>query len=127
MNTLLTFVSRRPLLTYFTLVFVISWGGGLWVLGPGALPATFEQLTAAGPVLYAAMLAGPTVAGLLMISLVSGRSGRRELLAHVTTWRVGVRWYAAVLLAVPFLVIAVALALAAFSPDPRPTLHQQIA
>jgi membrane protease YdiL (CAAX protease family) len=122
MNTLQTFVTRRPLLTYFALVFVISWGGGLWVLGPSAIPATFEQLKAAGPLVYAAMLAGPTVAGLLMISLVSGWSGLRELLAHLTTWRVGVRWYAAVLLAVPFLVIAVALALAAFSPDFLPAI-----
>ena len=31
-----TFVMRHPVVTYFVLTFVISWGGILVVLGPGA-------------------------------------------------------------------------------------------
>ena len=31
-----TFVMRHPVVTYFVLTFLISWGGILVVLGPGA-------------------------------------------------------------------------------------------
>jgi len=69
-----------------------------------------------------AMLAGPSVAGLLMSSLVSGRGGLRELLGHLTTWRVGGRWYAVALLAPPLMVMAVSLALSFFSTDFLPAI-----
>jgi membrane protease YdiL (CAAX protease family) len=75
-----------------------------------------------GPAMYVAMLAGPSVAGLLMISLVSGRSGLREVLARLLTWRVGGRWYAVALLTAPFLVMAVSLALSLLSPEFLPAV-----
>ena len=36
MSPLVTFAKRHPVLSYYLLAFVISWGGGLLVLGPGA-------------------------------------------------------------------------------------------
>jgi hypothetical protein len=54
-----------------------------------------------GPAMYGAMLAGPSVAALLISTLLSGRSGLRELFARLTTWRVGWRWYAVSLLTAP--------------------------
>ena len=117
MSPVQSFVTRRPVLTYFALAFGISWAGGLFVLGPSRIPTTVELLMTIGPIMYVAMLAGPSVAGLLMTSLVSGRAGLRDLLARLTTWRVGGRWYAVALLAPPLMVIAVSLALSFFSPD----------
>lgn len=117
-----TFITKHPVLTYFALAFGISWAGGLFVLGPGGIPITIERLMTMGPVMYVAMLAGPTVAGLLMTSLVSGRAGLRELLVRLTTWRVGGRWYAVALLTAPVLVMAVSLALSLFSSDFLPAI-----
>jgi membrane protease YdiL (CAAX protease family) len=117
-----SFVTRRPVLTYFALAFGISWAGGLFVLGPSRIPTTIEHLMTIGPLMYVAMLAGPSVAGLLMTSLVSGRAGLRELLARLTAWRVGGRWYAVALLAAPLMVMAVSLALSFFSPDVLPAI-----
>jgi membrane protease YdiL (CAAX protease family) len=57
-----------------------------------------------------------------MISLVSGRSGLREVLARLLTWRVGGRWYAVALLTAPFLVMAVSLALSLLSPEFLPAV-----
>jgi uncharacterized protein len=110
------FVTRHPERTYFALAFAVSWAGVLFVVGPGGIPTTIEHLMTIGPAIYVAMLAGPSAAGLLMISLVSGRSGLREVLARSLTWRVGGRWYAVALLTAPFLVMAISLALSLLSP-----------
>src|SRR5688572_24905557 len=82
MNAVKVFITRHPVRTYFALAFVVSWAGVLFVLGPGGIPTTIENLMTIGPVMYVAMLAGPSVAGLLMTSLVSGRVGLREVLAR---------------------------------------------
>jgi uncharacterized protein len=116
------FVTRHPVRTYFALAFAVSWAGVLFVVGPGGIPTTIEHLMTIGPAMYVAMLAGPSVAGLLMISLVSGRSGLREVLARLLTWRVGGRWYAVALLTAPFLVMAVSLALSLLSPEFLPAV-----
>ena len=63
-----------------------------------------------------AMLAGPSVAGILLTGLVSGKAGLRELLSRLLKWRVGARWYAVALLTAPLLVTAVLLALSLISP-----------
>jgi uncharacterized protein len=40
MRTVTAFIKRHPVLTYYALVFAISWGGMLLVIGrPGGLPA----------------------------------------------------------------------------------------
>jgi hypothetical protein len=46
--------------TYFALVFAISWGGVLLVIGgPGGIPGTPEQFETLFPFVYLAMLVGP--------------------------------------------------------------------
>jgi hypothetical protein len=81
-------------LTYFVLAFAISWGGMLVVIGgPGALPAPPDQLERLKPFVWAAYVAGPTVASVLLTGLVSGRAGLSELLSRMMRWRVGAPWY----------------------------------
>ena len=116
------FVTRNPVQTYFAIAFAVSWAGVLFVVGPGGIPTTVEHLMTIGPAMYVVMLAGPSVAGLLMISLVSGRAGLREVLARLLTWRVGGRWYAVALLTAPFLAMAVSLALSLLSPEFLPAI-----
>jgi membrane protease YdiL (CAAX protease family) len=102
---------------YFALAFAISWGGILLVIGgPSGIPATPEEFERLFPLAIPAYLAGPSVAGLLLTGLVSGRAGFRELLSRLLRWRVGARWYAAALLAAPVVFAAVHLALSLTSP-----------
>ena len=122
MTAIEAFVTRHPVRTYFALAFAISWAGVLFVVGPDGIPTTIEHLITIGPAMFVAMLAGPSVAGLLMTSLVSGRAGLREVLARLLTWRVGGRWYAVALLTAPFLVMAVSLALSLLSPEFLPAV-----
>jgi uncharacterized protein len=60
--------------------------------------------------------AGPLLAGLLLISLVYGRAGLREVLSRLFRWRAGGRWYAMALLTAPLLATATLLALSLISP-----------
>jgi membrane protease YdiL (CAAX protease family) len=111
------FIKRHPVLTYYVLTFAISWGGVLlFIGGPGGIPATPEQYERLFPLAIPVMLVGPTVAGLLLTGLVSGRAGFRNLLSRLLKWRVGARWYAVALLTAPLLFTAVLLALSLTSP-----------
>lgn len=115
-------VTRRPLLAYLALTFAISWGGVLLAV------AAAGGVTAAGaagtsperdpmlPLEIAAMLGGPSVAGVAMTALVRGRAGLRELGARLLRWRVPVRWYAFALVAAPLVTLPVLLLLSLASP-----------
>ena len=118
MTTIKDFIKSHPVLTYFALTFAISWGAILVVVGPGGLPVTTEQLTMLG----LATLLGPSVAGILLTGLASGRVGLRELLSRLLRWRVGARWYAVALLTAPLSTAAVLLALSLLSPEFLPVM-----
>src|SRR5215204_4901935 len=112
MATIKAFVKGHPLLTYFALVFAISWGGVLIVVGPGGLPAANkEQFETLFPSAILAMVAGPSVAGILLTGLVHGKAGLREFLSRLLKWRVAARWYAVALLTAPLAFTAVCLML----------------
>ena len=111
-----TLIRRHPLLAYYLLTFALSWGGFLLVLGPSSLLNTNWQ--AEGMFLSAVMvmLAGPSIAGLLLTGLVDGRAGYRELLLRLRKWRVGIRWYALAILPAPLVTAGVLFALSLTSP-----------
>jgi membrane protease YdiL (CAAX protease family) len=111
-----SYIARHPVATYFALTYAISWGGFVFVVGPGGFPGTGSQFDALLPFVAAAMLAGPAVAGLLLTVHLSGTAGLRELLSRLFRWRVGGRWYAAALLPAPLLSAAVLFALSLTSP-----------
>jgi len=71
MTTVKAFIKRHPVLTYFALTFAISWGGILMVIGPGGILGTAEQAGVLEPSVYLAMLAGPSVAGILLTGLLT--------------------------------------------------------
>jgi len=93
-------LARKPLPSFFSLTFVISWG--IWIplvlyyyLNP--FPVSFSST----PVLLilCAFLGffGPTFAALIMAGLEGGRSGIKSLLSGWKRWRVGIQWYLAIL------------------------------
>jgi CAAX protease family protein len=115
MKTITALIKQHPLLTYFALAFAISWGGVLIVVG--GIPGPKTQSEGLLPFALLAMFAGPSVAGILLTSLVDGRAGFRELLARMTRWRVGARWYVVALLTAPLSLTATLFALSLLSPE----------
>jgi CAAX protease family protein len=101
---------------YFGLAFAISWGGLLGIGGLGGLSGATWQSDPLLPYLTFAMLGGPSIAGLLLTSLVYGGAGLRRLLSRLLRWRVGARWYALALLSAPVVFTMVHLALSLASP-----------
>jgi uncharacterized protein len=123
MATIKTSIKKHPVLTYFALTFAISWGGILLVIGgPGGILPAPEQFEKLLPMVVLALMAGPSVAGILLTGIVDGKAGFRELLSRLLSWRVGVGWYALALLTAPLLMAAVALALSLRSAEFLPSL-----
>jgi membrane protease YdiL (CAAX protease family) len=115
-----SFVRRHAVLTYFGLVFLLSWGG-LLILDPGRFPPSARQFANLGPLVYLAIIAGPSVSGILMIAIADGMPGIRDFLARLRRWRVAPGWY--VLALMPALLIAGAtLLLSLISAELRPAI-----
>ncbi len=86
-------LKRHPLLTYFVLVFVLSWT--CWI--PLALihPFSFGLFVLGNSM--------PSLLGILLTALFSGKSGLGELFRRLGRVRVPLIWYAVVLLLLPVL------------------------
>jgi len=120
MRTIEAFIKSHPVLTYFVLTFAISWGGLLLVIGgPGRILGTSEKFDMLLPFVILALLAGPSVSGILTTALVDGKAGFREFQSRLVKWRVGIRWYAIALLVAPLLIMAIYLMLSLLSPEFR--------
>jgi membrane protease YdiL (CAAX protease family) len=116
------FIVRHAALSYYALVFVISWGGMLVLVGPGGIPGTEQQVRTLMPLALVVLFAGPSLSGILMTAIVHGRAGLRGLVSRLLRWRVGTRWYAIAILTGPLLVSAVLVPLSLVSPDFVPGL-----
>jgi len=116
MSTIITFIKKYPVLTYYALTFAISWGGVLVLGAPYGMPTTSEQSAKLWPIVFLPYFFGPSIASIFLTGVVYGRAGLRELLSRLIRWRVGVRWYAVALLTAPLLVTLILLALSLTSP-----------
>jgi membrane protease YdiL (CAAX protease family) len=111
-------IKRYPVPIYFALTFVISWGGLLLAIGgPGRILRISEQFDTLLPFVIMAILAGPSVSGILLTALANGKKGFREIKSRLLRWRVGLRWYAIALLAAPLLMMAIYTILSLLSPE----------
>lgn len=122
MQKIREFIKRRPVAIYFVLTIVLTWGGMALAAYPGGFPLSETQMATAGALVYVAMLIGPAGAACLLIGILDGRSGFRELGARLTHWQVGARWLAVALLAPPLLIMTLLLALSLVSPVFQPAI-----
>ena len=95
---------RNPLVSFFVLAFAGAWIPEIFLAlcqnGTGILPITLPRPVMALLVVGAIYL-GPTTAAFVMTSKTEGRAGVHRLLRRYVFWRVNVRWYLFVLLAIP--------------------------
>ncbi|HWR26574.1 MAG TPA: CPBP family intramembrane glutamic endopeptidase [candidate division Zixibacteria bacterium] len=110
------FIRRHPISIYFVLVFIITWGGILFLVGPEGVPGEGMQLQRLFPLMFLAMIAGPSLAGILLTGITDGKEGLRGLFSRMSRWRVNIRWYGVALLITPLLLIAILAALTLISP-----------
>lgn len=122
MTTLRSFIKTHPVLIYYVLVFLISWGGGIIMFGLDAFLGNRELSEAQFLLMILVGIAGPSVASLLLTGLIDGRAGFRELGSRLLKWRVGAGWYAVALLTGPLLRVAVLFALSLNSSEYIPRI-----
>lgn len=83
--TVKAFLQRHRLIAFFAFAYLLSWCPCIIALARG-------RSTGPNPL-------GPLVAGIIMTAIVLGRPGLREFFSRLVRWRVGVKWYAFVVLA----------------------------
>lgn len=115
-------IARRPVVVYYVLTFVLSWGGFLLAGWGGLRLGTSWEDDPRFWYAVLAMVAGPTVASLLLTVLGWGVGGLSELLARLLQWRTSPRWYAAALLIAPLVQAGVLFALTPLGPDYLPSI-----
>ena len=123
-----TFFKQHPLITYFALAYSIAWGLILimnYVTRSGAFEGEgvlSEGVSSSLMLVWMAMLAGPTIAGLTMARIVEGKKGLKRLVRSMFRWRVDIRYYAIALLIFPGLLVLIMYSLTPFSSNYTPGL-----
>ena len=97
-------LARHPLVFFFLIAYAGAWlvevPIALSETGTGLLPFTIPTPVLALAIAAATFL-GPTLSAYIMTYMTEGRIGIRRLLRRYVLWRVGLRWYLFVLLAIP--------------------------
>jgi membrane protease YdiL (CAAX protease family) len=101
-------IHRHPIAAYFALAYGITWAAILGILGSLGFDLLLVGVTEAFAI-FGFMVAGPSLAGLLLTALVDGRAGLAALVSAIRHVRVPLRWYALALLTTPVLMLGVLL------------------
>ena len=122
MKTIKNFFRSHPVLTYFILAFIFTWGCMALAVYPGGFPITDEQFETSGALVYVAMLVGPSFAGILLTGLLEGKAGFRKLFSSLARWQVSARWYSVALLTAPLMIITILIGLSLVSSEFQPAI-----
>lgn len=104
-------VHRYPLSVFFVLAYGLSWLAWLPFLlsndGVGLLDLDYPSVAGTTQLLgiLPGAYLGPLAAAFAVTAAAEGRAGLRRWARRLTHWRVGWRWYAAVLTAVPAVIL----------------------
>lgn len=115
-KTIMAFIKNHSVLSYFSLTFIISWGGVIILGAPYGMPATSALFEKHWPVVFLPYLLGPSISSFLLTGLMSGWAGLRELFSRLLKWRASAGWYAVALLTAPLLVSAILFPMSLISP-----------
>ena len=112
----LSWLKRHPVSAGFLLMFAFTWPVDLWA----AADSHGWTSVSIPPILPLLVGYGFVAASLVMTGVLDGRAGIRGLLRQFLVWRIGLLWYAVVLLGAPFVdlvAIAVHVLLGGAMPD----------
>jgi hypothetical protein len=111
-------MKRHPLLAFFVLTFGLTWGlGACFALFPAQLTAAFGKVSVTNPLFIVAVYA-PGISAIIVSGRIDGPAGVRRLLGGLLRWRIGVRWYLAILVGIPMLSAIAMLLSAALAQTP---------
>ena len=114
------FLRRNAISVFFTLAFLISWGGVLAITLPTGIPGSGEALDRLYALVFLPMLAGPFLSALILSLLLDGPAGLKRLLLGFTVWRAKPLEYAAVFFMIPACALTVLSLFSAVEPAYTP-------
>lgn len=109
------YVKRNPAIFYFVITFLISWSGVLIVASQTGIPATTEQFDKLLPLAMIPFLFGPSISGLVLISITKGKEGFKSLFRILFNWRLKTSFYLIAIFTIPLLSSLSLLILSQFS------------
>lgn len=93
---------KDSLTPFFLLTFFITWGiGALAIFLPAQFQALVGELSDTSPIYFLA-IAAPTISATILTFARDGWNGLGSLYARLIRWRFGLKWYALVLVGIPF-------------------------
>jgi len=117
-------MTTRHLLPFFLMSFGITWGiGGIMIGFHEPLAARFGEMDLKAPfwkILYHLMVYGPAISAFVVVAAARGRAGVRSFIRRLLEWRVGLQWYAVVLLGYPLLRLGTHALANALGAEPTP-------
>lgn len=96
----MTKLRRHPVFVFLVLTFALAWG--LDAVRMVMRPAPLVE-----GVFWIIIGASPSVSAVILACAVGGVAGLRALLSPLVRWRVGIRWWLLVLVALPALILGV--------------------
>lgn len=88
MNKIKESIKKSPVIWFFTLTYVMSWG--IWLPSRLFLSSIFPEISSS---LHTLGIFAPTFAAIIVTGAIKGEPGIIELLKRITYWRVGWPWY----------------------------------
>lgn len=107
------FIKKYQVFIFYLITFAISWGGIILVVGMEGFLGNSHISEKMMPLLYSSTLAGPSVAGVLMMGLVNGKEGFRASGNRFFSGRL--YWYGIALIIAPLLYLITLAVLMIFS------------
>lgn len=114
------FVERHPVTAFFTLAFLISWGGVFAITLPTGIPGQGEAVDRLYGLVFLPMLAGPFLSALILSAILGGRSDLAALLRRLFIWRAGLVEYVVSFALIPACALTVLLSISVVSPEFEP-------
>ena len=103
-------IPSHALIPFIALTFAITWGlVGYYIVAPERASAMFGDISGTHPVFIIATW-GPAISAFILILALAGTGGFRRYLSRLTLWRCSPGWVAFLVLGIPLIFAAGALA-----------------
>ncbi len=119
---MISYIKLYSLVFYFLIAILVSWLGIALIVGIDNFLRQGEIAQDAVPLLFVAMCAGPTTAGLLMIYITQQKIGMHDLISRLRNWKISMKWYLLALLLAPFMMSLTYFFLSLFSIEITPSI-----
>jgi hypothetical protein len=101
---MINLLKKYPVISFYILVFLLSWGGDLMLIGPKLISGQpFSKMD--GLLMFPVMILAAAASGIIMIWITEGKPGLSNFSLRLFKWRIAFKWYAIALIIPPGLIL----------------------